>query len=187
MESEKITMTANKQEDIVLYSPTRSWYPVAFTLVCLYLIGVQPLLLRGSLRDVVIDLFFAICAVWLGPVMLWRQFRHPKLLLVITTEGMESHLARRQAQLFRWEEIGHIYRTRVQKQWALAVDLSPSGKLAFTMQTRKRLARGQDLTTPEQVLLIASSRLPIPVGELLNWIREQFSEQLECYQIDFQG
>lgn len=83
----------------------------------------------------------------------------------------------------KWEEIDSIYVYRD----AFAVDLSPSGLVSYFARQGKRPPRGLDITELQMAFSIRGANLPIPVDQLLGWIRERFSLQLERYHIEMEN
>jgi hypothetical protein len=81
-----------------------------------------------------------------------------------------------------WEEMDSIYRISA-KGGVFIIDASPTGLIGTSSRSGKHIPRRIDITAPQLALGIPAANLPIPIDQLLAQIREQFSAQLERYNI----
>jgi len=170
-------MTATESQDIILYVPKSNVFTAALMGICLLTGLALPFFVGWQFPVLLCSLVFIILG-GPGPFLIWRTVHDP--ILVINAEGIFS----RASFFVKWEEVDSIYNLHARNRTAFAVDVSPSGVLAFFARRGMRIPGRMDVTVPQQALVIDSTNLPLPVDQLLSLIRERFSAQLERYKID---
>ncbi|MBV9615559.1 MAG: hypothetical protein JO031_08890 [Ktedonobacteraceae bacterium] len=171
-------MTAIESQDIILYAPQSNILTAVLKGICLPIGVALPFFTGWQFPVLVCSLFFILLGGGLGPFLIWKMVHDP--ILVINAEGIFS----RASFFVKWEEVDSIYRLHARNRTAFAVDLSPSGVLAFFARRGMRIPGRMDVTVPQQALVIVSTNLSLPVDQLLSLIRERFSAQLERFKID---
>jgi hypothetical protein len=181
-EEKIVANTENQQQEIVLSASSSDKIGAILFAILSLVLGIVFLLLgKGQLPALIASCLFFVGSAFL--MLLYRRLTHTPVL-IINAEGIFS-LRPMLSMTIKWEEIDAIYCSLLTRTTlALTVDLSPAGLVAFFARHGKQPPRQLDVTVPQPALSIPQSNLPLPIGQLIGQIREQFAPQVERYHIN---
>lgn len=176
-----MTDMENQQREIVLYAPLLDRVGAIIFAILSLVLGVAVLLLgRWQLPALVASCLFFVGSAFLISLC-WRLTHTP--ILIVNAEGIFS-LRPMLRMTLRWEDIDTIYCSLLSgTPLAFTVDLSPTGLVSFFARQGKQPPRYLDVTIRQPAISIPQSNLPLPIGQLIARISEQFSAQITRYHI----